>query len=64
MNKMDGLFHKKRGLPLMNKMDGLFSKKEKADIEDLDVPETKKLFLEQFSSINQSINQAINQSVK
>ena len=50
----------------MFKVEGLFSKKEKADIDDLDEPETKKLFMKQFSSINQSIfqsNQLINQLI-
>ena len=47
----------------MFKVEGLFSKKEKEDIDDLDEPETKKLFMKQFSSINQSIFQSINQSL-
>ena len=47
----------------MFKVEGLFSKKEKEDIDDLDEPETKKLFMKQFSSINQSIFQSINQSI-
>ncbi len=43
----------------MFKVEGLFSKKEKADIDDLDEPETKKLFMKQFSSINQYFSQII-----